>query len=95
MESYKSGSHTVGGLEVPLGMDYEVPVSGPGRGHRLRCRELLREIARSKEMLIYAGSINRDHVHMLIGIPPQLSVSEAEQYLKGRAHTGCSRSMWP
>jgi len=24
-------------------------------------------------MLIYAGSINRDHVHMLIGIPPQLS----------------------
>ena len=34
-------------------------------------------------MTIYAGSINRDHVHLLIGIPPQLSVSRAVQYLKG------------
>jgi len=39
----------------------------------------------SKEMIIYAGSINRDHVHMLIGIPPQLSVSRAVQYLKGKS----------
>jgi len=42
----------------------------------LRCRELLREIARSKEMIIYAGSINRGHVHILIGIPPSISVSK-------------------
>jgi len=35
-------------------------------------------------MTIYAGSINRDHVHMLISIPPQLSVSKAVQYLKGK-----------
>jgi len=50
-----------------------------------RCRELLRETAISKEMMIYAGSIDRDHVHMLIGIPPQLSVSRAVQYLKGKS----------
>jgi len=36
-------------------------------------------------MVIYAGSINRDHVHMLIGIPPNLSVSRAVQYLKGKS----------
>ena len=56
-------------------------------GRRLgqRCRELLREIAMSKEMHIYAGSINRDHVHMLIGIPPQLSVSRAVQHLKRKS----------
>jgi len=41
-----------------------------------RCGELFREIARSKEMTIYAGSINRDHVHMLTSVPPQLSVSK-------------------
>ena len=46
---------------------------------------MLREIARSKEITIYAGSINRDHVHMLISIPPQLSVSRAVQYLKGKS----------
>ena len=39
----------------------------------------------SKEMIIYAGSINRDHVHMLIGISPNMSVSKAVQYLKGKS----------
>ncbi len=50
-----------------------------------RCRELLREIARSKELIIYAGSINRDHVHRLTGIPPNVSVSRAVQFLKGKS----------
>jgi putative transposase len=36
-------------------------------------------------MVIHAGSINRDHVHMLLSIPPDLSVSRAVQYLKGRS----------
>ena len=62
---------------------YRYQVLGGDVGYR--CRELLREIARSKEMVIYAGSINRDHVHMLIAIPPQQSVSRAVQYLKGKS----------
>src|ERR1019366_10750664 len=51
----------------------------------LRARELLREIARSLEMTIYAGEINRDHVHLLISIPPNVSVSRAVQFLKGKS----------
>lgn len=51
----------------------------------LRARELLREISRSHEMSIHAGAINRDHVHMLLSIPPHLSVSRAVQYLKGKS----------
>jgi putative transposase len=46
---------------------------------------LLREIAQSIELVIYAGSINRDHVYMLIGIPPNVSVSQAVQYMKGKS----------
>ena len=85
MESYKSGSHTVWDCKYHLvwTTKYRYQVLGGDIG--LRCRELLREIARSKEMLIYAGSINRVHVHMQIGIPPQLSVSKAVQYLKGKS----------
>ena len=44
-----------------------------------RARELLREIARAHDRVIYAGAINRNHVHMLIGIPPHMSVSRAAQ----------------
>ena len=36
-------------------------------------------------MVIYAGSVNRDHMHLLVSIPPSLSVSRAVQYLKGRS----------
>jgi len=36
-------------------------------------------------MVVHAGSINRDHVHMFLSIPPSLSVSRAVQYLKGRS----------
>ncbi len=36
-------------------------------------------------MAIYAGSINRDHVRLSIGIPNQLSVSKAVQYLNGKS----------
>ena len=50
-----------------------------------RHRELLRETARAHEMVVHAGSINRDHVHRPLSIPPSLSVSRAVQYLKGRS----------
>ena len=39
----------------------------------------------SQEMIIHAGAINRDHVHMFISIPPNLSISKAVQYLKGKS----------
>lgn len=85
MEDYKRGSHSVWDCKYHLvwTRKYRYKVLRGDIG--LRCRELLREISRSKEMVIYVGSINRDHVHMLIGIPPQLSVSRAVQFLKGKS----------
>ena len=35
--------------------------------------------------LFTPGRSIRDHVHMLVSIPPSLSVSRAVQYLKGRS----------
>jgi putative transposase len=76
VKDYKRGSHTVWDCKYHLvwitKYRYAVLVGNePGAvGHR--ARELLREIARSLELTIYAGAINRDHVHLLISIPPQL-----------------------
>ncbi len=85
MQDAKAGSHTIWDCKYHIVWitKYRFPVLGGDVGHR--ARELLREIARAHEMTIYAGSINRDHVHMLIGIPPYLSVSRAVQYLKGKS----------
>ncbi|MER8482337.1 IS200/IS605 family transposase [Mesorhizobium sp. M1322] len=62
---------------------YRYQVLGGDVGQR--CRELIRETARAHEILIHAGSVNRDHIHLLLSIPPDLSVSRAVQYLKGRS----------
>src|SRR5215468_7136929 len=76
------------GLQVSpgLGDEYRYAVLGGDVGQR--CRELLRETARAHEMVVHAGSINRDHVHLLLSIPPSLSMSRAVQYLKGRSSQG-------
>lgn len=36
-------------------------------------------------MVIPTGAINRDQVHLLLSIPPHLSVSRAVQYLKDKS----------
>ena len=85
MQDAKPGSHTIWDCKyrVVWITKYRFPVLGGDVGQR--ARELLREISRAHEMTIYAGAINRDHVHMLIGMPPHLSVSRAVQYLKGKS----------
>ena len=85
METAKSGSHTIWDCKYHIVWvtKYRYPVLVGDVG--LRARELLREISRIHEMSIHAGAINRDHVHLLLSIPPHLSVSRAVQYLKGKS----------
>ena len=75
MEAYKRGSHTVWDCEYHLVWVTKYRHSVLGGDVGLRCRELLRETAIAHEMVIHAGSVNRDHVHILVSIPPSLSVS--------------------
>src|SRR5271167_3824074 len=96
MQDAKPGSHTIWDCKYHIVWitKYRFPVLGGDVGQR--ARELLREIARAHEMTIYAGAINRDHVHMLVGIPPHLSVSRAVQYLKGKSsHKLLSEAAYP
>ena len=84
MKDYKSSSHAVWDCKCHLvwitKYRYRVLVGDFG----LRAREPLWEFARSLEMTIYAGAINRDHVHLFVSIPLQVSVSRAVQFLKGK-----------
>ena len=50
-----------------------------------RLRELLRQGCEAKKIIIVKGSVSSDHVHMLVSCPPNISVSEMMQYLKGRS----------
>ena len=85
MKAYKHGPHTVWDCKYHLVWLTKYRYSVLTGDISVRTRELLREIAMSLEMTIFAGAINRNHVHMLIGIPPNISVSRAVQYLKGNS----------
>ena len=50
-----------------------------------RCRDLIREICATNYIDIESGSISPDHIHLLISIPPHISVSKAVQYMKGKS----------
>ena len=47
--------------------------------------EVFRKLAAQKESRIEEGHLMRDHVHMLISIPPKYSVSQVIGYIKGKS----------
>jgi putative transposase len=49
-----------------------------------RARELIRQICRSEEVDILTGHIAKDHVHLLLSLPPQVTISRLVGRLKGR-----------
>ncbi len=48
-------------------------------------RELVRQRCASLEVSIESGHVAADHVHLLLSIPPQVSVSQRMQPIKGRS----------
>ncbi|QDU80190.1 Transposase IS200 like protein [Polystyrenella longa] len=51
----------------------------------VRLRDLVREVCRSHDVAILEGAVSKDHVHVLLSCPPNLSPSKIMQYLKGKS----------
>ena len=52
---------------------------------RLEIREILRQLCQWKGEEIIEGEVCPDHIHMLVSIPPKMSVSGFMGYLKGKS----------
>ena len=52
---------------------------------RLEIREMLRQLCQWKGVEIVEGEVCPDHIHMLVSIPPKMSVSGFMGYLKGKS----------
>ena len=50
-------------------------------------RRIIKTLCEYKKVEIIAGAICPDHVHMLVEIPPKISVSSFMGYLKGKSST--------
>jgi len=51
----------------------------------LKARETIKKICQQHSIEIIAGHIRPEHVHLVASIPPNLSVSKAVQYIKGKS----------
>ena len=53
--------------------------------HRKDLQEIIRTLCRYKQVEIIEGHMMPDHVHLLISIPPRISISSFMGYLKGKS----------
>ena len=83
MSTYRKGSHSLFDLKLHVVWitKYRKPVLSGEAGQRLR--DIIRRICEELEVEILAGNVRLDHVHLLVSIPPKLSVSKLMQRLKG------------
>ncbi len=85
MGQKKYGSHTVHDIQYHIvwTTKYRYKILKGKTAERLR--ELLRQGCEARGIKIIKGSINKEHVHMLVGCPPTIAPSKMMQYLKGRS----------
>ena len=85
MDGYRHGSHTVFMLHVHLVWitKYRKPILVGDVACRVR--ELIREICRTEKVEIIRGHISKDHIHLFVSIPPQVTISRFVQRLKGKS----------
>ena len=82
---YRKTSHAVYDLKyhVVWITKYRKPVL---RGEiATRLRELIRQTCGTLDVYIEKGHIATDHIHLLVSVPPHVSVSDLLQHLKGRS----------
>ena len=84
MKDYRHGSHSVYEIHLHLVWitKYRRPVLTGEVGNRVR--DLIRGICASHEVNILKGHVSKDHVHLLVSIPPQVTISRLVQWLKGK-----------
>jgi putative transposase len=83
--NYRKSSHTVYDIKFHIVWitKYRYKILKGNIAHRLVA--LLKQGCEAKEIEIIKGHVSQDHVHMLISIPPNLSISDVVRYLKGRS----------
>ena len=82
---YRQGAHTVYDLKYHLVWVTKYRYKVLTGQIAVRARDLIRQVCMTREIKILKGHVSRDHVHLMVSVPPKLSVSAMAQYIKGRS----------
>ena len=73
------------GVQVSRSIYTEIPEKIIYNQYRADLREIIRTLYKYKGVEILEGNMMPDHVHLIISIPPKMSVSSFMGYLKGKS----------
>jgi putative transposase len=84
MQNYRKTSHSVYDIKYHFVFTtkFRKPVLRGDTAERVR--ELAREVCRRLDVEIIKGHVGKDHVHLLVSVPPSLSPSRLMQAVKGK-----------
>jgi putative transposase len=85
MKGYRRGSHSVFQIHIHLVWCTKYRKKVLKKDIGLRLRELSRQICSDLGVEILSGVVAKNHVNILVSIPPQVSVSKLIQKLKGKS----------
>ena len=101
MKDYRKSAHCIYDVKyhVVWITKHRKPVLVEEIGRRVR--EVIRRICTSLDVEIIKGNIRRDHVHLLVSVPPTLAVSKLVQRMKGvtsrillQENRGLNKAFW-
>ena len=84
MAEYRRGAHTVYEIHLHLVWTTKYRRAALTGEVAVRVRDLVREICGQHDVKIMKGHVSKDHVHLFVSIPPQVTISRLLQWLKGK-----------
>lgn len=84
MDTHRHGPHSVFSIHLHLVWVTKYRKKALAGAVGVRVRDLIREICGVHDVHIIRGHVSKDHVHLLVSIPPQIAVSRLVQRLKGK-----------
>ena len=85
MEHYRKTSHAIYDIKYHIVWITKYRKSVLTGHIGKRTQDIIRQICKNNEVEILSGHVAKDHIHMLVSVPPHLSVSKLVQYLKGNS----------
>ena len=79
MESYRHGSHSVFSIHLHLVWITKYRKRAPTGEVAVRVRDVIREQCRRDEVEILRGHVSSNHVHLLVSLPPDVTISRLVQ----------------
>ena len=91
MTAYDTGAHTVFYHRYHIVWATKCRYKVLEGDLRRRIRDIIRQVCAELDVTIVKGVLSRDHVHLLVSIPPKHSVSRVVQRMKGRSSRNVQR----